>query len=282
MYKNALHVHFFIKKILFFFYIMDAPVSLEDFFKPLIKSESQVVNVKWNVPFEVYEAEGTNAQDEMSDRFNYVYHFLNVRYGEVICSSVGLHEEGENSKPHWHFHFIVSKPFAKRSSQAISNERAKFYLTQDDVVVSKMKECTYKFAPLDDTLPLWQTLSYPLKEKKRSIDPGHYIGLTASVVNMLENVGSEIYLARLAHHERVEKSLKRKADDLQELFDYCKTNRSDFPADSYRGMLEYLDETFIKKQLYEGIHYLPDPVNYVKNCKKVGVALGLIKYSDFF
>lgn len=261
---------------------MDERQTLEVYFEGLVRPEFQVVNVKWNISFEQYEAHGNDAQEEMEMRFNDCRNFLRCRYGTVICSSVGLHEEGENGRPHWHFHFIVSQPWKSRNSSTISNERTRYYSTQPHDVVMRMKECTMKFAPVEGSLPLWQTLSYPLKEKKRSQNHEQYIGLTAPVVNMLEIVGHEIYLAKKGHHEREEKLAKRKADDLSELLKVCEAGHMGQEFTSFREMTLWLDNTFIQKQKFSGVNCLPDPVNYVKNVKKIGVYIGLIKYSEFF
>jgi len=248
----------------------------------------QVVTFKYNVISE-YAAnleEIENWWDDAEKRFYVARNFLAAKYERVLASSVGLHTRGVNAKPHFHFHFIVARQYAVRTASAVSNEKVRWLRDQSSDTERYMREMTVKFSPLDVSMPVWQTLSYPLKERQRGPiemyimqrDGGDSI-MPVEIIDLLESVGGQLFDVALALQERKQKTEIKKADDLQELYDWAVKNRSSFKT--FREMQEYFEDVFLFKKIQaDGVHALPEVNNYNRNLKKVGRALGIFRYCD--
>lgn len=257
-----------------------------------LKAQHQVVTFKLNVfapNFDdaIDDVIIENWWDQVEGHFCIARNFLAAKYGNILACSAGLHTQGNNRRPHMHFHFIVDRPYVVgRTSSAASNERARWVREQSEQTEKSFKEMTIKFSPLDPTKPLWQILAYPLKERKRGschmyqmIRDGGPYQMPVEIVDVLEQVGSNIFDAALALQERKEKAEIKKADDLQELYNWAFKNRSSF--NTFREMQEYFEDVFLFKKIQaDGVHALPEVNNYNRNLKKVGCALGIFRYCD--
>lgn len=257
---------------------------------------NQVVTFKYNIPDPVPECITGNllvdpvpwTEAEMWEfarpHFHTAFNFLQDRFDGVLACSVGLHLHGVNAKPHAHFHFVVNRQYKTRSSSCICNEKMAWCRRQKDCYTSEcnMKNMTVKFEPLDISKPKWQTLSYPLKERLRGdiemylmMRDGALAPMQVEVIDLLENVGGQLFDAALALRERKEKAEKAQEDNLEELYNIALKNRACFST--FRQMQEYLEDIYIGNKK---LHELPVAKNYNNNIKKVGRMLGIFRYCD--
>lgn len=254
---------------------------LEDVFSYLGET-TQVVTFKLNVP------ELVVAEEQMwslaKDHFHTAFNFLQDKYDAVLACSVGLHVDGVNKKPHFHLHFVVSRQYKTRSSSSICNEKTLWCRRQKEAfqVEGHMKAMTVKFSPLDVSAPKWQTLSYPLKERKRGdiemylmVRDGALAPMPVEVLDLLESVGGRLFDEALALRERKEKAEQRQEDNLEELYQIALKYRSCFST--FRQMQEFFEDSYLGNKK---LHELPVAKNYNNNIKKVGRMLGIFRYCD--
>jgi len=205
--------------------------------------------------------------------------FIKAIGNDVIASSVGMHLNGKNANPHVHFHFVIKQPF-KVLSSAHSMKKTRFCKELEPSDYLLFKQMTWKHMPIDEKKPLWCILSYPLKEKIRGYKEMYSLGtslIPREIVDLLELVGSDIYQSSVAQAERNEKSQQRKSEDLEELLQVAIKNRSEFK--NFQQMQSWFDSVYLRKLAHhEGIHSLPDVVNFNKNLKKIGYMLNLFEY----
>lgn len=199
----------------------------------------------------------------------------------IIASSVGMHLNGKNANPHVHFHFVLKQPW-KALTSAHSMRKTRFGNDLDPAEYLLFKQMTWKHMPIDDKKPLWCILSYPLKEKIRGFKEMYCLEETKilpEIIELLELVGSDIYQSSVAQAERNEKSQQRKSDDLEELLQVALKNRTEYK--DFGGMQGWFDTVYLRKLAHhEGIHSLPDVVNFNKNLKKIGYMLNIFEYKQ--
>jgi len=244
----------------------------------------------WKLDLKYYQ-DGEMGEPEWwevaEEHYNIAMCFTTDTLGEIIASSVGLHLDGKNKKPHIHFHFVVDKPYELMTDSAKSMRKTRWLKNRDPQDEIYMKQMTVRYAPFDTDKPKWAVLAYPLKEGKRGSIRMYRITKTGAgmvfmpveIMDLLENTGTQIYQSALAIRERNDKSEKKREDNLQDLYDWAIKERSGF--NTFREMQEHFEDKYIFKLVEtEGLHSLPDVVNYNRNLKKVGRALGIFRYMD--
>lgn len=239
-------------------------------FEKNIPDDAMVVKVKYN----------NIAED---DEFNSMvkYYIQDALKAKILYSSAGLHKNGKNAVPHYHYHFITTK-FQIPSNPSQHRRR---WIDKDVDANYLGEHCTIQFErKIDTSKPKYHTLAYPLKEGNIPRDCRLFgfhdfmepkQKMKKEMVEFLKSVGQEIYQTAMAAHDRREKSDERKQLKLTDLFNLCSENKSSF--DTYRQMILWLDSNYIAKL---ELNELPDSRNYKNNCEKVAVKLGLLKYSD--
>jgi len=265
----------------------DAQNTLANYFSYFTENH-QVVT--WKLDLKYYQ-DGESGETEWwaiaEDHFYIAMNYTTDTLGEVVASSVAMHLDGKNKKPHVHFHFVVNAPFKVLADSAKSMRKTRWLKDRDAQDSVYMKHLTVAYSPFDTDKPKWAVLAYPLKEGKRGdirmyriTRPGAgMVNMPVEIMDLLENTGTQIYQSALAVRERNEKAEKKREDNLQELFEWAKKERSNF--NTFYEMQEHFEDNYILKLVeQEGIHSLPDVVNYNRNLKKVGRALGIFRYMD--
>jgi len=239
-------------------------MSYVDYERPL--SDETVCEETWEI---VYEG-----------HWNLAHEYIQLLGYTVIASSVGMHLKGKNARPHIHFHFVIKQPFEVLTSKH-SMIKTRYVKTLEPDSYILFKQMSFKHMPIDTKKPLWCILSYPLKEKIRGHKEMYCLAgseyISSDIVELLELVGSDIYQSSVAQSERNEKSQQRKSEDLEELFLVAQKNRSAFK--NFQQMQSWFDNVYLRKLAHhEGIHSLPDIVNFNKNLKKIGYMLNIFEY----
>jgi len=265
----------------------DAQNTLADYFS-YFTEKHQVVT--WKLDLKYYQ-DGESGEPEWweiaEDHFHIAMNFTTDTLGEVVASSVGMHLDGKNKKPHVHFHFVVNEPYKPLADSAKSMRKVRWLKDRDPQDSVYMKHMTVAYSPFDTDKPKWSVLAYPLKEGKRGdirmyrvIRPGAgMVNMPVEIIDLLEVVATTIYQTAVAVRERNEKAEKKREDNLQELYDWAVKERSGY--NNFREMQEHFEDKYLFKIVEtEGLHALPDVVNYNRNLKKVGRALGIFRYMD--
>jgi len=265
----------------------DRENTLANYFS-FIEKENHIITVKVDLRSYVdYERPLTDELvcEEMWEivyegHWNLAHAYIQQLGYTVIASSVGMHLKGKNGNPHIHFHFVIKQPFQVLTSKH-SMIKTRYVKTLEPPEYLLFKQMSWKHMPIDDKKPLWCILSYPFKEKIRG--PKEMYCLAGSdfipyeIIELLELVGSDIYQSSVAQSERNEKSQQRKSEDLEELLQVAVKNRSAFK--NFQQMQCWFDTVYLRKLAHhEGIHSLPDIVNFNKNLKKIGYMLNLFEY----
>lgn len=256
-------------------YMKEKMATLEEIFSN-IPDDAQVVNVKWNYEAFLYEP-GKDKEELAYARFWLCELFIKEQYGEILHFSCGYHENGKNHKPHFHFHFIIRTPFELLSPSVRCNRKRKFLERRTDeeglVFMHGDDVPTFKFAPLDLSKPKWSTLSYPLKEGK-ALDVCNFYSFDEDTLSLLLKVGSEIYRATNAIHERKDKMAVKRLSDKQELYNFLKIARGQFST--FREMCKFVDENPLARlRAGEDISVCPDTGHLKENLRQIGVMFGL-------
>jgi len=264
----------------------DTANTLEDYFSFFSEKEHQILTWKFDLrPYQEDNATEAEWWKVAENHFDVAFRFTTDTLGEVVASSVGMHLDGKNKRPHCHFHFVVNKPYKNLSDSAKSNRKANWMRDRDTQDFIHMKRMTVQYAPFDTEKPKWSILAYPLKEGKRGgirmyrVKPPGFgvVNMPVEIIDLLENTATQIYQSSLAIRERNEKAEKKREDSLSELYEWAKKERSNFAT--FYEMQEHFEDNYILKLVEtEGIHALPDVVNYNRNLKKVGRALGIFQY----
>jgi len=266
----------------------DTQNTLAEYFSFFSETEHQILT--WKLDLRPYQDDKATEESWWIVAESHYYvalRFTNDTLGEVVASTVGMHLDGKNKNPHCHFHFVVKEPYKKLADSAKSNRKHRWLRDKDIQDTVHMKRMTVAYAPFDSEKPNWSILAYPLKEGKRGsirmytvIRPGAgMVSMPVQIIDLLESTATQIYQSTLAVRERNEKAEKKREDSLQELFEWAKKERGNFTT--FYEMQEHFEDNYILRLVEtEGIHSLPDVVNYNRNLKKVGRALGIFRYMD--
>lgn len=255
---------------------MDANTELSVFFSGL--TTGQLISAKLNLDHD----EVDEWEDISNDKFEVLKKFLEANYGSVIYSSVGLHLGGKNGVPHIHFHFITDKSYESITSQARSNRKSRWLKTESFEIVNFIKAVSFMHKPFDaDKHTPWSFLAYPLKEGNKCTSMEMYIGLSSRMLGFLLSVATTIYETAMAIRERNDKAQQRREDTLDELEQWARDEYKKEGFQTFREMQEHFEDKYLAEKIEkDGIHGLPDVVNYNRNLKKVGRRLGIFRFCD--
>lgn len=254
---------------------MDATTELGVFFAGL--RSGQLISAKLNLTPDQEES----WEDVVYEKFNVLKTFLTDNYGEILYSSVGLHSLGKNGIPHIHFHFITNKSYESITSQARSNRKSRWLKEQSYETVNFMKECSFMFKPFSESHTPWSFLAYPLKEGHRVHSLDYYIGITSRIIEFLLSIATTIFETAMAIKERNDKAQQKRDDTLEELEEWARDQKKKGAFETFREMQEHFEDIYLAEKMEkEGIHGLPDVVNYNRNIKKVGRRLGIFRFCD--
>jgi len=238
-----------------------------------IPDDSVMVSVKIDLDAD-YDVESNPGSIQLSCIRDYLID-CNVK---VICSTVGLHVNGEHKKPHLHYHMACER-FNKPSNPSQHRQR---WLSKDND--RNLDGVSVMYQKIDTTQPKYSFLSYPLKEgfpcNLHHGSAKDYFVIDSRPMEKgekkyLVDVGTEIYNKQLGLRMRQDKCVERKQLALTCLYQLCFDNKHLYS--SYKEMLRWLDTNYIDMlELTE----MPDPKNYKTNTQKIATKLGFLKYSD--
>jgi len=253
----------------------DPTTELGVFFAGLLKG--QLISAKLNLTPDQEEV----WEDVVYEKFDVLKRYLSDNYGEILYSSVGFHSLGKNGVPHIHFHFITNKSYESITCQARSNRKARWLKNESVATVNFMKECSFMFKPFDDSHTPWSFLAYPLKEGHRVHSLDYYIGITSRIIGFLLSIATTIFETAMAIKARNDKAQQKRDDTLEELEEWARDQKKKGAFETFREMQEHFEDIYLgEKMEKEGIHGLPDVVNYNRNIKKVGRRLGIFRFCD--
>lgn len=243
------------------------PEQLEE----VIPDDATCISVKVNLDDGEY-SESQFVPPHMSD----IIAYLKDSGVEIISSTAGVHLEGRNQIPHIHYHFITSH----YNPPSNPSQHRKRWLNKADNSECDLGDATFKYQKIDKKYPVYQFLSYPLKEGK-ALHPRYYKfiylfdkqPMEKGMIDFLKSVGTTIYQTQLALKLKQDKTQERKQLALKELYDICVKQS----FSSYSAMMCWLDDNYIAEL---DLEEMPDPKNYKTNCQKIAVKLGLLKYSQ--
>lgn len=240
----------------------DIPTELSD----NIKEEYRCISVKINYREGEYDAENKDEPDEFHVVQSY---FIDCKL-EIIYSTMGLHLNGENKKPHIHYHLIV-KELPTGTFQSNSSQHRKRWLAKEGNENCSFENTSIRFPKKEN--PVWQHLAYPLKEG--NILKKGLKNLSKKQLEFLSEYGKNLYQVSLGNRARQDACEERKKVALNTLAKLLEEHKSEFT--DYRTMVLWLDINYIDTLPLEE---KPDPRNYKTNCQKIAIHLGILKYSD--
>lgn len=238
---------------------MDIPTLLSE----SIKDEYRCISVKIN-----YKPDEDTSEEP--EEFYSIQSYLTDLKLEIIYSTMGLHLNGENKKPHLHYHLIV-KELPSGTFQSNNSQHRKRWMAKDENQDFSFENTSIRFPKKEN--PVWQHLAYPLKE-------GHILkkgirNLNKEKLEFLLEYGKNLYQVSLGNRARQDACEERKKVSLNTLAKLLGEHKSEFT--DYRTMVLWLDINYIEKLPLEEY---PDPKNYKTNCQKIAVNLGILKYSN--
>jgi len=241
----------------------DIPLQLSE----SIKEEYRCISVKINYKDGEYDEEN---KEQPPDDFHSVSSYFSDCKLEIIYSTMGLHLNGENKKPHIHYHLIV-KELPSGTFQSNNSQHRKRWLAKEGNEVFGFENTSIRFPKKEN--PVWQHLAYPFKEgyiQKRGVK-----NLNTKQIEFLKDYAINLYQVSLGNRARQEACEERKKVALNTLAKLCEEHKSEFT--DYRTMIIWLDTNYI-----DGLPLdeKPDPRNYKTNCQKIAIHLGILKYSD--
>lgn len=240
---------------------MDIPAQLSE----TIKEEYRCISVKINYDKDEYDASNNKPPNGY---YSVEAYFRDYKL-DIVYSALGLHLNGENKKPHVHYHLIVKE---LPSGTFISNnsQHRKRWNSKEGNEIYSFDNVSIRFPKKEN--PVWCLLSYPFKE-------GLPIKVGTKIPQLyykfLLEYGKNLYQVSLGNRARNEACDERKKVALLSLAKLCEDHKSEF-AD-YRQMVIWLDTNYIDTLPLEE---KPDPRNYKTNCQKIAIHLGKLKYSD--
>jgi len=252
--------------------ILDEPnENFPERLQEVIPDDATCISVKVNIENGEY-SEKDFVPLHLTDILNY----LRDSGVEIISSTAGVHLEGRNQIPHIHYHFITSH----YNPPSNPSQHRKRWLSKTDNSECDLGDASFKYQKIDKKYPVYQFLSYPLKEG-RLLSPRYNklcclfdkSPMEKGMIEFLRSVGNTIYQTALALKLKQDKTQERKQLALKELYDIV-VNQN---FSSFKQMMCWLDDNYIATLSLEE---MPDPKNYKTNCQKIAVKLGLLKYSE--
>jgi len=256
-------------------------LNIEEFFSSTIESQFKIISVKCNYRKDEYENEfescgGDLSKIEPPEDLLSVSEYFRSNKVEIVYSTLGLHLNGENKKPHIHW-CVIAKGTPSGTFITQNSLHRKRWVATDENNIFTMHETSIKFGKHEN--PVWQCLAYPLKEGLYFINSKRcktYQKIpTVQMFNFLLEFGTNLYQVALGQAARNDACELRKQKALENLFNLCRINDSQFIT--YKEMLIWLDDNYLATLTYKD---LPDFNHYKNNCIKVACALKIIKYSD--
>lgn len=239
---------------------------LADQLSKTILDEYRCISIKINfAPGEYDASSNSNIPEELYS----VQGYLRDSGVDIIYSSCGLHLNGENKRPHIHYH-IIAKSLPTGTFQSNNSQHRKRWLAKEGNEYSTFEHTSIRFPKKEN--PVWCHLAYPYKENL-PIKRGEKN--IAKYRQFLIGYAVNLYQISLGNRAKQDASDERKKVALLSLAKLLEDNKSEFT--NYREMVIWLDTNYISKLSLEE---MPDPKNYKTNCQKICVYLGKLKYSD--
>lgn len=245
--------------------------EMPDYAKELSESifpEDKPLLVKYNFQEGEFDEEDPTALPEV---FISINDFLRDSGVKIKFSTAGVHLQGENKKPHIHYHMICSEiPSGTfQSNQSLHRKR---WLAKADNSHHSLDGVSISMPRKTD--PAWQTLAYPWKEgiviKKKKVNCG-----LNKYAKFLHDYATELYQQKLAQGARNDACKERKKNKLINLGKLCEENSKQF--NSYSGMLVWLDKNYIAELPLEE---MPCYNKYKTDTFSIAVHLGYASYSQ--
>jgi len=239
-------------------------LSLAEELSNTIADDYKCISVKINYAKGEYTDNSTPP-----DEFHSVKAYFNDCKLDIVYSTLGLHLQGENKKPHVHYHCIV-RSLPSGTFQSSNSQHRKRWQAKEGNEMHSFENVSIRFPKKED--PVWQHLAYPFKEGL-ALKQGIYVD--KKYYNFLMDYAKNLYQVSLGNRARQEASDERKKTSLLSLAKLCQEHKSEFS--NYKEMMIWLDINYIETLELEDY---PDPRNYKANCQKICVSLGKLKYSD--
>lgn len=245
---------------------MDIPQLLSD----LITEETKIISCKINYA----EGEYQDGILEPPDEIHLVASYLKDCKVDILYSTCGLHLNGENKKPHIHWHMIV-KNLPNGSFITNNSQHRKRWLAKEGT--DGFFGVSFRFPKKEN--PVWQVLSYPYKEGlvtkccQKVLDVHNKLP-SQEIKDFLLQYGNTLYQTQLGNNARKDACEERQKKALNDLRRICEDAKDQFS--SYNEMILWLDDNYIAKLQLEDY---PEPMRYKSNCQKIAVFLGKLKYS---
>lgn len=248
--------------------ITEPVVDLGKELSELILDTDRPLLVKYNYPEGAFDIEDKLA---MPDAFYCIHNFLRDSGVKIKFSTCGLHLEGENGRPHLHYHMICSElPSGTfQSNQSLHRKR---WLAKADNSNETLDGVSISMPKKTD--PAWQTLAYPWKEGNVIKDKSVNKGLN-KYAKFLYEYATNLYQQKLAQNARNDACVERKKNKLLNLGKLCEDNKNEF--NSYSGMLKWLDKNYIAELPLEE---KPCYNKYKTDTFSIAVHLGYASYSQ--
>lgn len=248
--------------------------SFVDYFEEEIKDTDTIIEFKINKI-------NPTLEDDVHDVLDCVKNYVMFGIGAKIkFSTCGMHQHGKKLIPHFHYHFVCERCI-KPQNPSDHRKRYTKKMRKDDEWWD-LGDISMKWhdKPLKDK-PKYHILAYPFKEgnyckykqKIHQIDRG--TPMKQDKIDFLVSVGKTIYQNALASNHRNDLCEERKKNKLLELYDIVKDQK----FSNFKEMMVWLDENYI---LLMALEQMPDFRNYKSNCEKVGVKIGILKYSQLY
>lgn len=243
----------------------EQPLSLAEELSQTILDEYRCISVKINYAEDEYDANNIMPPDELASVKAYFYHCKL----DVVYSTCGIHLQGDNKKPHVHYHLIV-KNLPTGTFQSSNSQHRKRWLAKEDNEVFSFENVSIRFPKKEN--PVWQHLAYPFKEGLPIVRYNYNI---KKYFEFLMEYAKNLYEVSLGNRARQDACNERKKVSLLSLAQLCQENKNEF--NNFKEMMIWLDTSYIATLDLEDY---PDPRNYKTNCQKICVQLGKLKYSD--
>lgn len=255
------------------------------------------VTVKLSLDFLTHDYDGVEQSPEEQHAYWQIeidYHWKSIvkyltDYGlDIVASSVGIHTQGKNEKPHAHFHYLVKiiGGSAKKNGVKPSNpsgDRKRWSQKNHELgFVDINTNVEFKYQDLNERKNYHaDMLSYPLKEGQPALNRSYYtynnMIMLDEMYNALLEHGKALFAAAQAEKSRKEKLAEGSYSVMTDILTIAQMALSREEFDTYEGMRRYLDDRYIKKL---PLNQYPRPNDYKVHCQKIGVYLGLLRYSD--
>jgi len=238
---------------------------LADELSKSILDDYRCISVKINYAKDEFVADDVQCPDEL---FTVMSYFRDSGL-EIIYSTCGLHVNGENKKPHVHFHCIV-KSLIAGTFQSNNSQHRKRWLAKEGNEIHSFENTSIRFPKKEN--PVWCHLAYPYKENQPLIKGEKNI---KKYKQFLIGYAVNLYQVSLGNRAKQDASEQRKKEARLALGLLCEEHKSEFT--SYREMTKWLDVNYIKHLSLEDI---PKRSNYQDNCQAVAIKLGILLFSD--